>query len=265
MVMKPGCQKRLVHRVCRNGSSDENNSGRRIVISFRKLSSDENDPEISVNLNKSTAADYEENSFQGPATKVTVIAGDSHTVGLNADKLGRKGKKTVVNLSESGAKIGDVQKSLEKFCMSDEHANGKLVVEKVFISVGTNDIRNCLEKGTRSLNSPLLYLAEQVKLMFPDAVVWFQNMIPLPWQNKYTYSNVEEFNKIIMEVCRHAQTFYLDIFNEFLVYNPYYGFSYRHEDLFIHSKNIHLNRLGLSILARRYINLIHSSFNPLGY
>ena len=93
MVMKPGCQERLVHRVCRNSSSDEDNSGRRIVISFRKLSADDNDPKISVNFNKSTAADHGENCFQGPATKVTVIAGDSHTVGLNADKLGRKGKR----------------------------------------------------------------------------------------------------------------------------------------------------------------------------
>ena len=264
MVMKPGCQERLVHRVCRDGVSNE--PGRRIVISFRKLVPKNDDSVTSHDLFGVTSdGGTDDDTPVRHVSKVTIIAGDSHTVGLDHVKLGRKGKRNVVNLSERGAHIADVKKQLEKFYMSHEHAGGNVIVEKIFICVGTNDIRHCEEKGTRSMKVPLLYLAEQIKLMFPDAAVWFQSLLPLPWQNKFTYKNVEQFNQVIYEVCRQSQSYYLNVFQDFLVYNPYYGFSYRYEPLFVNYKNIHLNRTGLSILARRYINLIHNNFNPLGY
>ena len=268
MIMKPGCQQRLVHRVCQgktNGEEDE----RRFVISFRKLSppdsSPDTDPEISFGVSSPAAKQQKSSPSPRSTPRVTLIFGDSHTIGLDESKLGRKGRKRVVNMSQPGAHIGDVRKQIESFYLSEEHASGNVIVEKVFVSVGTNDIRDCRENGTRVLKAPLLYLAEQLKLLYPEAVVWFQNLVPLPWQHKFTFRNVQEFNKIIYEVCKHTQMYFLDIFNDFLVFNPRYNSLRRRESLFVDSKNIHLNKFGLSRLARRYINLIHNSFNPLGF
>ena len=267
MIMKPGCQQRLVHRVCRGNSKGEEVE-RRFVISFRKLSqpdSSPDDPEISFG-EKSPAAKIQKTAPPPRSTpRVTLIVGDSHTIGLDGTKLGRHGRKRVINLSKQGARIGDVREQIEGFYLSDEHASGGIIVDKVFVSVGTNDIRDCRENGTRALKIPLLYLAEQIKLLYPDAVVWLQNLVPLPWQHNYTFRNVQEFNSVIYEVCKHAQLYFLDIFSEFLVFNPMYNVLRRRESLFVDNKNIHLNKYGLSRLARRYINLIHNSFNPLGF
>ena len=169
------------------------------------------------------------------------------------------------NLSKGGARLADVQKQLEGYFLSPEHARGDVVVNKVFLSVGTNDIRDCREKGVRGLKAVLLHVVEQVKLMFPDAMVWIQSLVPLPWQHKYTFQNVQEFNSVIYEVCKHTQSFYLDIFHDFLAFDLRHGCMLRRESLFVDGKNIHLNRFGMGRLARRYIELIHGTFNPCGY
>ena len=138
-------------------------------------------------------------------------------------------------------------------------------MDKIFLSVGTNDIRECRGNGTRGLKAPLLYFVQQVKLLFPEAGVWIQSLVPLPWQHKYTFTNVQQFNEVIYEVCKHPHSFYFDIFEDFLGFNVKFNCMLRREQLFVDYKDIHLNKVGMGRLARRYLEIIHNTFNPLGY
>ena len=256
MIMKPGCQENLVHRVCQGKTFDIANDDWRIVISFRKLSPEVvQDPEISFDNRTSNPVTAEKDK-PTPPTRVTIIAGDSFSAALDAERLGRKGRKNVVNLSKGDATIKDVSLQLDCYFLSNSYGN--VVVEKIFVCVGTNDIRNCRENGVRHLKSPLVSLAEQIKMSFPDAAVWFQCIVPLPLQHQYSVRNVEQYNTMLFEVCSYMKIFYLDIFKNFLVFNLRRGCFYRRESLFVDQHNIHFNRFGLGILARNYIHLIHS-------
>ena len=85
-------------------------------------------------------------------------------------------------------------------------------------------------------------------------------------KHEYTIRNVEGYNKLLHEVCSYTSTYLLDIFSKFLCLNLQSRNYYRRESYFIDYRNIHPNKLGLGVLARSYIKLIHSSrFNPLGY
>ena len=257
MIMKPGCQEKLLHKV--NEGNQPNDI--RIVISCRKLTPfvSEDTPDLEVSFDTVPPKVIREKSV----TRVNLIAGDSFSAALDADRLGRKGRKNVVNLSEGGAKIEGVMDQLNQYYTS--HTN--VLVEKVIISVGANDIRHCRENGVRHLKAPLVRLAQQTKLLFPDAAIWFQCMIPLPLQHGYSIRNVEGYNNLLYEVCAYIGTYIIsDIFDKFLCLNLHSGNFYRRESYFRDSKNIHPNKLGLGVLARKYISLIHSSrFNPLGY
>lgn len=264
MVMKPGCQQNLVHKVCQ-GSSDEF----RVVISFRKLSVPANPNPVTLNISDRDP----EVSFDTPAPvksnaktirTISLIAGDSFSAGLDVSKLGRKGRKTVVNVSEGGASIHDVKKQLDEYYLANSSVD--IIVGKIFISVGANDIRNCRAGGVRHLKSPLISLSQHIKLLFPDAAVWFQCLIPLPLQHAYSVINVEDYNNLLLEVCSFTKTYYLDMFGEFLYYNFYSDQYYRNDQYFVNSKNIHPNKWGYALMAKHYLKLIHSNkFNPFSY
>ena len=284
MVMKPGCQQSLVHRVRKGSGSNDI----RIVFSFRKIvdplnptSSNADDPEISFDVASpiSPSTDAASSSPEPPNTsvqnshlssqqrpKVTLLAGDSFLVGLDIDRLGRKGKKTVVNVSKGGASVEDVSRQIEAYFLSFTDEISSPFVEKVVVCVGTNDIRNCRENGVRHLKRPLVSLMEKIKLIFPDATVWFQSLIPLIVQNQFSVKNIEQFNSLLFEVCSYMKVYYLNIFGMFLKFDRERRGVFRNEFLFINSKNIHLNKIGLGLLARSYIRIIHSNtFNPLGF
>ena len=266
MIMKPGCQEQLVHRVCQGKSHQNTDDEWRVVISFRKITQPmEQDSEISFNKDENPLESTVISEKKiAPQSRVNLIVGDSLSVGLDCEKLGRKGRKKVFNLSKGGATIKEVSLQLDTFFLSNSQNN--VVVEKVFVCVGTNDIRNCHKNGVRHLKSPLIDLAEQIKVCFPVARVWFQSLIPLPLQNEFTVRNVEQYNDLLFEICSFTKTFYFDIFSKFLIYDYSSGYSFRDELLFINSNNIHFNKRGLGILARCYLHLIHSNhFNPLGY
>lgn len=260
MIMMPGCQQKLVHRVRQGTSADNNNV--RVVISFRKLSANQ-DPEVSFDSPKVLPSSTTPTKVLSP-DRVTIIAGDSFSVGLDEVKLGRRGRRKVVNLSKGGASIKEVSLQLDQFFLTSSQVTCS--VDKVMVCVGTNDIRHCRENGVRHLKQPLVSLVEQIKESFPDASVWFQCLVPLPLQHQYSVRNVEQFNKMLFEVCSFMKVYFLDIFKQFLVYNPHRRCSYRNEYLFVDRRNIHLNRVGLSLLARAYIRCIHNDcFNPLGF
>ena len=267
MIMKPGCQQRLVHRVRQGTSSDDD---LRIVISFRKLAAVNDDSEVSFNVpstpsvkNGDSPPPKANNLLKSP-NKVTIIAGDSFSVGLDEVRLGRKGRKKVINLSKGGASIKDVSLQLDLFFLASSQQD--CIVEKVFVCVGANDIRHCRENGVRHLKQPLVSLVEQIKMSFPDANVWFQCLVPLPLQHQYSVVNVEQYNKLLFEVCSFMKVYYLDVFKKFLIFDNRRRCFYRDEIMFVDRRNIHLNKLGLSLLARFYIRCIHSErFNPLGF
>ena len=232
----------------------------RIVISFRKLSPKSSaDPDITADLFP------EEEEKPICPRKVTLIAGDSVSYDLDPMKLGRNGRKNVINLSQGGATIKDVEQQLDSFYLSEEFSTNAIHVEKVIVCVGTNDIRPFDKGGVRKLKSPLIRLARHVQLLYPSANVWFQNLVPLPFQHKFTFKNVEDFNKVLYEACTYTKCYVLNVFEQFLTFNPHIGYFRRKESLFKDLKNIHLNRVGVSILARNYLRIIYNSFNPLGY
>lgn len=283
LIMKPGCQKALVHRVSRGSAeSSSSTSGLRVVISFRKITEVGNnsfDLEVSFDSPVSTINTANQSAgsvstlpeslvspLRPPKQYVTIIAGDSFIAGLDIERLGRKGKKTVINLAKGGSTISDVTNQFESYFMSHSSAKDTPVVEKVIVCVGTNDIRNCRENGVRHLKRPLICLIEKIKLLFPVCNIWFQTLIPLTVQNQFSITNVNQFNKLLFEVCSYMRVYYLNVFSYFLQFDRERKGLFRNEYYFINSKNIHLNKLGLGLLARSYLRIIHSSrFNPLGY
>ena len=286
MVMKAGCQSTLVHRVMRGTNETVSPaSDTRIVISFRKVvhvTNPDSDPELSINLGQPSGTP---GSSTGQATnvesvsslsngvcgvslpqRVSIIAGDSHIVGLDVDRLGRKGRKTVINLAKGGATISQVEEQIESYFISCSDANQTPIVDKIIVCVGTNDIRHCKENGVGHLKRPLSILMEKIKLMFPDCIVFFQSLIPLIIQNQFTIPNVNKFNRLLFDLCSHMRVFFVNVFSYFIQFDCEKRGLFRNENLFVNSKNIHLNKFGLSILARSYIKIIHSNrFNPLGY
>ena len=133
----------------------------------------------------------------------------------------------------------------------------------MFVSVGTNDIRYC-RNGISHLKGELFRLVRVIKYCFPSTKIYIQSLIPLPIthdNSRLIVRNVLEFNKIIFHVCFHERAFMIDVFKSFL----YRG--YRNPFLFPNSVNdIHPNKRGLGVLARRYIDIIHSRhFDPLSH
>ena len=77
-------------------------------------------------------------------TRTTLIVGDSFAARLDPHKLS-KGRKNVINITKGGNKIIDVIESLTKF--NEDTSRGEFIIDQVFVSVGTNDIRSCRREG----------------------------------------------------------------------------------------------------------------------
>ncbi len=256
-IMHPGCQQVLKHRVP-GVKHAEGSPSVRYSVSFRKINSSipqsdkENDKKVG-DTNKPP-----------PGRKnVILVAGDSYFTRLKADLLG-KGKQEVHNIAKGGSKMGDVKKAVTKFV----DANPKLNVKKLFISVGTNDIRHCGLRGVRELKAPLSNLMKHVRTILPDTAIYFQSLLPIPGNGMVNVvRNVCQMNNLIFDMCSRNKTFYIDAFNLFLD-----NHGRRNVHLFpkvnsvTGSYDIHPNKRGMGVLARNIIFLIHSKwFNPFGY
>ena len=119
-------------------------------------------------------------------------------------------------------------------------------VKRVFVSVGTNDIRYAKD-GVNHLYSPMQNLLEKIKLYYPNATVYVQSLLPQRVDNKHTVSNVLSFNKLLIKVCTVTQSMFLDILKNFLLPNMC-----RNTNLYCQD-GVHLNYIGLGALARAYI------------
>ena len=179
--MKAGTQKHFLHIVRAEteeiSSSQSDQPRDRFVFSFR----DEVDitptttstPKVSTEPQSSNEDITEK--VTGPTKRITLIAGDSYAERLDVGRLG-KAKKEVVNIARGGYRMKHVESSIKTYVADNPNVD----IEKIIISVGTNDIRHCPE-GVGHLKGPLKYLANTIKELSPKSKVYFQSLIPLPY------------------------------------------------------------------------------------
>ena len=178
---------------------------------------------------------------------------------LHNSKRLEKGKINVVNLSRGGAKIKHVEGELDNFYKSH---GSDFEVKKLFLCVGTNDIRYCFDNGVRHLKAPLKRLIAKIKTYHINAKIYIQPILPQDVVRRSTRFNILEYNKILHDLCSSERLYYLNVFSEFL---DMHGF--KNKSLFEkRGLSVHPNVLGMGRLARHYINVIHEKrFNPLVY
>ena len=85
-----------------------------------------------------------------------------------------KSKKVVLNLARGGNKIKDIELSIDDF--KDNNNNRQYLVDQVFVSVGTNDIRYC-RNGVSHLKGELFGLMRKIKQSFPRAKLFLQSLL----------------------------------------------------------------------------------------
>ena len=240
-IMHAGCQEKLLHSVPPGNESDED--GPRVVFSYRKSSE-----------NKSTSS--------GPSTPVsknspvnTLIVGTSMTRKLDTKRLAKKGN-VCVNISHGGGTINDIKQELIKYKSSDN----SLIMQKVILSVGTNDIQKV--KSIDELEKPLNDLIKITKDNYPSAEVYLQNLIPIRLQRYYCknnealVNNIYAYNRLLFKLCKENNLYYIDVFKEFIsTGRP--GFRDIKDDLFERKSNVHLSNKGVAILARKFMYIIN--------
>ena len=176
--MKPGTQSILQHRVVR-GNAKEQDMQTRYYVSFRKHIPDAQELIDGPSTKENPVPPSTEGKHK---TRTTLIVGDSFAARLDPHKLS-KGRKNVINIAKGGNKIIDVIESLTKF--NEDTSSGEFIIDQVFVSVGTNDIRSCRREGVSRHKGELFRLTRFIKDMFPHAKLFFQSLIPLP----ITYEN----------------------------------------------------------------------------
>ena len=248
--MLPGCQSAFKHRVLAGTAS-----GHRYSLSFRSIktpsySSSPTDPIMCTqSLSPNTGIEVK--------PQASLILGTSITKNLIPEKLIKRGSPSVCfNRSTGGARIRDAIDNLKDFHSS--HGE-KYNVTKVFLSIGTNDIRYC-EHGVGHLKFFLNKLVCDTKYLFPNAKIYMQSLIPIKRRNMFTAKNVLDFNRLIYEMCVLHKCYYMDIFKPFL---NYYGSDI---NSLLYTDEVHLNQYGTVMLARAYKAIINNfRFNPCAF
>jgi alkylated DNA repair dioxygenase AlkB len=266
VVMRPGTQQNMRHAVraepATKGEDGESNQVR-YSLSFRAIVKTVSSASSQNNSTPVTSTPTCKGRVQKPVQRVTLVAGDSYAQRLDSTKLG-KGKVTVVNVAEGGAKMDKVQKQLEDYCA----ANPDVKVDKLLISVGTNDIRRVSDIG--ALRGPLKQLCGKISLLFPNCKVYFQSLLPLPLKNdndKLTNNRIIDYNRILFHECVFRRFFFIDVFYPFTKFKRVYNEPLKRFDPLFEKNGIHPNaQKGMGVLARFYIRAIHSRFfNPYVY
>ena len=257
-IMRPGCQQKLLHRV-----PPGNDPGVRYSLSFRKTVPPENDVRELLHDTATPPPEQEPRTQSKPSKKkVTLFAGDSFFARLDDNKLG-KGKEEVYNIAKGGRKILQIQHDIEDFVNN----HSELDIKTLFISAGTNDIRNC-QQGIHHLKPVLTGLLKTVKQLLPNTKIFIQSLLPIPANgNPKAEFNVISLNNLIYNLCSRLKIFYIDVFRSFLNDHGSRNLTlFPSYDSSKHIWDIHPNKKGMGVLARHYIFLIHSKwFNPLGY
>ena len=246
-IMRPGAQSNSKHQIL----SGKNCTGERYSISFRKieLRHVENEWPFHVPHGHNTQQN------KSPAKDTTVILGTSIAHWLNYEKLaGKSGRYNVINLCGRGAKISNVEQNLDEFYTSTDTITS--TVNRVIVSVGTNDLRNNKRDTVTHLYTPMENLITKIQTYFPSAKIHVQLLLPQRVVNGYTVTNVQGFNKMLIRLCANTHCTIIDIFNEFLGRNKHPNPSLYRWD------GVHLSGEGLRILARAFISKIRGRFDP---
>ena len=249
LVMKPGAQGNTKHQVLPMRSDT---CGERFSISFRKIKYTEVKDEWPF-VNKPSVMPPR----QPPPTKckTTLVLGTSIPYYLDYNKLsGSSGRVNVVNLCKRGAKISHLHEILDEHYKKEDPSE---VVDKVILSVGTNDLRNNKKETVGHLYIPMENLVSKIKTYYPGVTIYIQSLLPQRVQNAYTVSNVLGFNKLLLKLSALNRCLYLDIFRDFL------GSNYHPNPQLYRMDGVHLSNKGLSVLARAYIAKIRGRFNPI--
>ena len=133
------------------------------------------------------------------------------------------------------------------------------------MSVGTNDLRKCHDPGL--LRGPLKQLSEKISILFPNARVFYQSLLPLPLKDKKDFTTnekVRNMNRIIFNECIFRRFYYIDAFYPFTRFDRMWDEPFARFDKLFESRGIHPNpEKGMGVLARFYIRALHSKFfNP---
>ena len=297
IIMKPGTQQRLLH--CVRAEPKVSPDDVRYCLSFRALTKPTFNPDTStphpskhnssadtgVNSDTSTPlsttpdtsihhhskhntsarADTGVN-LSLPTKHVCLIAGDSYAARLDPVKLG-KNRVEIDNIAVGGAKIDAVCKQLEEYA----EANPNTKVNKLCISVGTNDLRKC-HNGVEHLKGPLKKLCVVIRQLYPNSKVFFQTLLPLPlkfeqdWKTNHT---IWEFNRMIYNECIYRKFYIIDAFPYFTAERQWGKPHIIRFDPLFEENGIHPSNVvggGMGILARLYLRALHSKyFNPYWY
>jgi alkylated DNA repair dioxygenase AlkB/lysophospholipase L1-like esterase len=262
--MQPGSQSYTKHKVMPGPKESDDI---RYSISFRCIIN--NPTHLSVTTPNDTTMGSE--PVGNDTTTTAVIFGSSIPYYLDSKRLsGRRNQVRVINASVRGAYIKDVHAQMESVARGDHEyfqknsvSPDQCSITTVIISVGTNDVLSSRKGGVNHLYSPLEAMLEKAKLLFPDAQVHVQSMVPVPLLRDYNRDNVLNFNKLTYRVCKAARCYLIDVFSSFL----YGRDGHLNDRLFRVNKysgktDIHPNSLGLSVLARAYIKVIRGHFDP---
>ena len=255
-IMKEGSQSFLKHRVPA-GQQIVNGNNVRYSLSFRrflgnKATLDGHAVAESSTVTSTSSTSSNRNTHR---PRAVVFAGDLHFARLDPQRL-HKDKVKVFNISKGGSKMRDVEKALCDFYINHSH---DFHVEKIFLSIRTNDIRYC-QDGVGFPTKPLNQLLGKTKELFPNSNIIVQNLLPLPITNRHVASNALDFNCMLFKACTRFRFSVINVFDKFLDRN-----GFRSRLLFpANDRNVHLNSAGLGKLAKMYLTIIQSNyFNPL--
>ena len=140
-----------------------------------------------------------------------------------------------------------------------------LNIRNVFICVGTNDVANLYDSNPNHLYNPIVSLLKKAKILFNGANIYFQSVLPMPIKSRFTVHNVLLFNKLILKVCAAEKCFYLDVFRNFIDRYGCNNFRLFRFNSSTNCMDVHLNSLGLGVLAKSYIDYIRGRYNPIKF
>ena len=159
----------------------------------------------------------------------------------------------IINIAHGGYSIAQTELAVGEF----HNNNPGSSIEKVFLSIGANDIRYCRANGVKHVKAPLIRLISSIRRCFPSANIFLHSLLPFGVQNVYTERNVYNFNKILFDVCSTERVYLLNLFEDFL--DPW---GYRNDALF--ESSVHPHKWAMGLIASHYIKIIHNThFGPI--
>ena len=152
--------------------------------------------------------------------------------------------------------------------LSHVNSSNSTTIDKIILSVGTNDISRV--KNVETLENPLKDLITTMKTAYPSCDIFVQNLLPIRLKNYECEANfdivnkVYAYNRLLFKLCKSFNLYYIDVFKSFRSEGKPGERGIRN-DLYKSASNVHLNYKGLGVLARRFIYIInkHSwDFHP---